>query len=181
MARRRKKTGMDLDNIQDLFINLSLLGGVVLKRGSARAIKKAALHLERKFKERLNQEGSGRIYGSHQASAPGEPPSSEHGQLMGSITHVITGGSGPLPDPGGSTTNIKANVGTPLAKGRHLEEGYKTKPFGNQKMDDVFVAPRPWFGVTVDAEKGPIQKLIVFSLRDTFKKAKLKKSKKRKI
>ncbi|MCA9762957.1 MAG: hypothetical protein KC544_07510 [Gemmatimonadetes bacterium] len=59
----------------------------------------------------------------HQASAPGEPPAADTGELRASIEVQV--------EPG------LARVGTSLLKGRALERGFVTKQGG-------VVAPRPW-------------------------------------
>ena len=177
---QRKKTGMQIENVKVLLLNLSLLGGVVLQRGSKKAIKKAVLYLERKLKQKLSQQGSGQVYGAHQASAPGEPPTPETGELRASVTHNVTGGSiGTLPDPGGSITDARANVGTPLERGYHLEAGFHGRPYGNPRLPLVFVAARPWFYNTIGQEKGEVRTIIMVSLKDSLVKARLKKSKRR--
>ena len=187
---RRKKPGMKLENVGVLLYNLSLLGGPVLRRGGKKAVKKGAMHLERKLKERLSQAGSGVMYygskgsrgrrSSHRASAPGEPPAPWYGELRTSVTHNITGNKlGTLPDPGGTITNVKANVGTPLARGFALEVGYHGRPYGNLKLPLVYVAPRPWFYSTIEQEKGAVRNIIVATLKNAIVTAKLKKSKRR--
>ena len=64
---------------------------------------------------------SGRIYGKHQASAPGEYPKSLTGQLVASLFKRVS-----------SSTALTAEVGTGLDYGKFLE-------FGTSRM-----LPRPW-------------------------------------
>lgn len=190
MARSKKHIQAKFENVDILLINLSLLGGPVLRRGSKLAITNAALHLEGKLKEKLSRAGSGIMYygskgsrgrtSSHRASAPGEPPAPWYGELRASVTHSITGGkSSALPAPGGTPENVRAHVGTPLARGFALEAGYHGRPYGNLKLPLVYVAPRPWFYNTIEQEKGAIRNIIVATLKNTLATAKLKKSKRR--
>lgn len=65
---------------------------------------------------------------SDRASAPGEPPAVDTGQLRNSVTHVVEGD--------------RAYVGTPLSYGRFLEFGF-ILPNGTQ------VAPRPWMRTVI--------------------------------
>jgi hypothetical protein len=94
----------------------------------------------------LSQAGSGRTYTTtfyvdaqgrlrkgkarpaHTASAPGEPPAPDSGELRASVDFEVRDGV--------------AYVGTGLPKGRYLEEGYITA-WG------TLVAPRPWMGTVV--------------------------------
>lgn len=48
---------------------------------------RAALVLEGEWKQVLLTPGRGRMYGKHQASAPGDPPAPDSGTLQRSITH----------------------------------------------------------------------------------------------
>jgi len=77
---------------------------------------------------------SGRVYEkysprrTHQASAPGQPPMTDTGQLAGSI-NIVTG-------------TLRAKVGTPLMYGLFLE-------FGTRKMRQ-----RPWLRPAFEKERG---------------------------
>lgn len=185
MAKKRKKV-IELHNVDVLLLNLSLINTGALRRGAKRAVTRAAMHLERKLKEKLSQPGSGKIYQgkgrrhSHQASAPGEPPAPDDGELRRSVTHNVTGNKPKtLPNPGGILENPKANVGTPLARGFALEVGFHGYPYGNKKLPLVYVAPRPWFYNTIEEEKGEVRAIIRRTLKEALVTAKLKKSKRR--
>lgn len=76
----------------------------------------------------LSGNRTGRIYKvpgtqvTYTASAPGEPPAAQTGQLRNSVTAVVEN----------EDKSVKGIVGTELMKGLHLEKG-------TSKM-----APRPW-------------------------------------
>lgn len=61
-------------------INLAALEGIAEAKAEA-GIRRAALQGEARMKAILSQPGSGRVYGKHTASAPGEPPAPDTGQL----------------------------------------------------------------------------------------------------
>ena len=82
----------------------------------------------------LQGPGSGRTYRRgrviHQASAPGQPPATDHGRLIGSYTwQTGTDGKGPFVD-----------IGTSVAYAPHLE-------YGTSKM-----AARPHFRPAIEAQ-----------------------------
>lgn len=87
------------------------------------AVEKAAIVLEKHIKQTLSQRGTGRRYPrgkkTHQASAPGEPPAVDTGQLRASIRREKAG-------------LFTWRVGTGLEHAPHLE-------YGTSKM-----APRPF-------------------------------------
>lgn len=184
---KRLRAGIKVYGLDVLLANLSSLGGPVLTKASRKALWEAGAHLERKLKERLSQPGSGITYkrpgvktgryAMHKASAPGEPPAPDTGRLRSSITHNVTGklGKGTLPDPGGSKTKAKANIGTNVMYGYYLERGFRGRPYGNPKLAPIFVKARPWFYVTFEAEKGAVGRIIRESLRTSIATAKMKK------
>jgi HK97 gp10 family phage protein len=53
-------------------------------------VTKTVFDLEAHAKNLVSQPGRGRIYGSHQASAPGDPPATDLGDLVGSIRGEMT-------------------------------------------------------------------------------------------
>jgi hypothetical protein len=99
---------------------LQRLGTVIRTEG--KAALRAAIVLEGVIKKMLNHPGTGRIYRSaahrlgsrrkimHQASAPGEPPAPDLGDLKRSIGHEVVNG--------------KLRVGTGLKRAAALEFGY---------------------------------------------------------
>jgi hypothetical protein len=116
----------------------------------ARIMEKKAVEVEAVAKALLLLPGSGRMYfpgvltfasggkiysnfstggraTSHQASAPGEPPASDTGSLLGSVSHQIK-----------VAETVYARVGTPLAHGLYLERGT------HRQDGTVGMLPRPW-------------------------------------
>ncbi len=61
-------------------INLTALEGLAEQR-AVKGLQRAALAGEAITKANLSRPGSGRLYGKHQASAPGEPPAVDTGRL----------------------------------------------------------------------------------------------------
>lgn len=61
-------------------INLTALEGLAEQR-AVKGLQRAALAGEAITKANLSRPGTGRIYGKHQASAPGEPPAPDSGEL----------------------------------------------------------------------------------------------------
>lgn len=114
-----------------------------LREPITEGIEQSALKLE-VAAERLIQHGgrSGTIRKvtkggkRHQASAPGEPPKSDTGRLVGSIRHQI------------ARDGLSAVVGTNLKYGRHLE-------FGTKRMK-----ARPWLMPTWKKNLSGIKRLI---------------------
>lgn len=84
--------------------------------------------LVNEIKLTLSQPGTGRVYGNHQASAPGEPPAVDTGQLRNSITA----------DTGQDEIGPYVDVGSSLEKAAYLE-------FGTSTID-----PRPFMRPSVE-------------------------------
>lgn len=84
------------------------------------AIKAKAERLKAELKAELSKPGGGHIYGTHQASLPGEPPAPDTTALRSSVNWRIL-------DP----MTVRVYVGTEYAA--HLEYGTRT------------IAPRPFF------------------------------------
>jgi hypothetical protein len=106
----------------------------------------AAVHMQREFKIAVNNKGSGRIYitkkgrkkaKAHQASAPGDPPAKELGDLGRSIQVDRT-----------EIQSLKARVGTPFEYGFFLE-------YGTSRM-----AARPWFTPTIRTQQDAIAAIM---------------------
>lgn len=56
-----------------------------LPQRTGRVVAQIAHELEADIKERMDEPKSGRWYGAHQASAPGEAPAIDDGQLVNSV------------------------------------------------------------------------------------------------
>lgn len=56
-----------------------------LEKKAAREVARHALGLQAEWREVLSQKGSGRVYGGHQASAPGEAPAVDTGALRNAV------------------------------------------------------------------------------------------------
>lgn len=83
----------------------------------AKDLERRGIKIEGRAKELASTPGAGRVYRrrgvEHQASAPGQPPAPDTGQLRASITHSA----------GEDDQSVFVDVGTNLATGRFLEEG----------------------------------------------------------
>ncbi len=71
-------------NNQGLAILIQRIEARAREKGAAAAAA-AALVFEAQLKIELSQPGTGRVYGNHQASAPGEPPAPDTGTLRASV------------------------------------------------------------------------------------------------
>lgn len=93
-----------------------------------RSVMRCVLVFEKQIKLELSRPGHGRLYKRgknrwHQASAPGEPPAVDYGDLRRSIGHELVGGAW--------------RVGTGLARASALE-------FGHVYPDGRVLLPRPF-------------------------------------
>jgi phage gpG-like protein len=106
-----------------------------LRKPAERAVMKAALRFERGIKTKLSnaEPRTGRMYGTHQASAPGEPPALKDGTLRRSITHTF-----PTWD---EDNRVSAEVGTALVYARILE-------WGGVAGNGARILPRPYIEST---------------------------------
>lgn len=128
-----------------------------LRAPTERAIMKATLYYERKVKEKLIGPRSGRIYGDHQASAPGEPPAAHHGDLRKSITHsdVIWEGD-----------NASAQVGSSHPAAQILEWGGIIRRVSSRGLSYIIrILPRPYFSATWLEEEARIQAILDRAVR----------------
>lgn len=111
-----------------------------LEKKAAQRVAALALELHAEIRENLSQKGSGRTYGSHQASAPGEPPAPDLGVLRNSVQAVMV-------HPLLWTVGVAGEI-------VHPESGSKMKviapalEFGSRRL-----APRPFIRPALDALK----------------------------
>lgn len=125
---------------------------VKLHAPAERAVLKGALYFERKVKQKLTGDRSGREYRigkrgrTYTASAPGEPPASKSGALRQSITHTMPEWTGDI---------VSSEVGTAQPYARILEYGGLT---GRDHATRIL--PRPYFGSTFVEEEAAINDIL---------------------
>ena len=125
-----------------------------LRQPTESAIMKATLYFEGRVKIKLNAQPprTGRIYGTHQASAPGEPPAPLSTDLRKSITHTDVIWEGDI---------ASAQVGTDKPYARILEFGgiiNRVSPKGKHYV--IRILPRPYFGATWLEEEAKLQSIL---------------------
>jgi len=65
------------------------------EHNAERLIAKAAMMVQGRIVDSIQRDPkTGRVYGDHQASAPGQPPATDKGQLVRSITMSVEGTDG---------------------------------------------------------------------------------------
>ena len=150
-----------------LWPGLSDIGEVEMKKmrqPAESAVLKALLLFERSVKLKLNAdiERTGIVYGSdrnargqfrhqHQASAPGEPPAPQSGDLRKSITH-----DGPTWDG----DEVSGEVGTNIPYARILEFGGVT---GRGHLTRIL--PRPYMAPTFIEQRTAIETILATAVR----------------
>lgn len=122
-----------------------------LRQPTEIAISKATLYFEGRVKKKLGATPArtGRMYGDHQASAPGEPPAPLTTDLRRSITHTPVIWDGDV---------ASAEVGTDRPYGRILE-------FGGVAGHGARILPRPYFASTWLEEEARIQEILDHAVR----------------
>ena len=132
------------------------------EKNVSEAVTKFAFLVDHKAKEKLKKRGKGRVYEqgkfyprgggggvfkrelpTHQASAEGDPPSTDSGRLVSSIRPVLTGR---MSAEVGSLSNIAVYGGM-------LEEGTKN------------MAARPWLEPTLRENEGALQGLFTAAIK----------------
>jgi phage gpG-like protein len=131
-----------------------------LRRPTEIAITKATLYFEGRVKRKLGATPArtGRVYGDHQASAPGEPPAPLSTDLRRSITHTPVMWEGDI---------ASAQVGTALPYAMILEWGgviRRVSKKGNAYV--IRILPRPYFASTWLEEEARIQAILDGAVRN---------------
>lgn len=112
-----------------------------LEKKAAQRVAALALEYHADLRETLSQPGAGRQYGSHTASAPGDPPAVNRGVLRNAVQAVQLD---PLTWAVGVVGNIKhPDSGSPMSVIAPSLE------FGTRRG----LAPRPFVRPTLDAFK----------------------------
>lgn len=120
-----------------------------LKAPAEAAVLNAALIYESAVKRKLTGPRSGRLYGSHQASAPGEPPALWSGELRRSISHTM-----PIWDNDG---RVFANVGTRLVYAAILE-------WGGYAGNGARILPRPYMESTFIEQRSRLERALAVAV-----------------
>ena len=124
-ASRVKIVGID-----DLNQKFKALGKVASGRQLGQAALAGAMQIETYVKLSMGEIKSGRMYGEHQASAPGEPPAIDTGALVNSIISELQETT---------ATSATAAAGTNMDYGAALEYGtprVAARPFMRPAIDD---------------------------------------------
>jgi hypothetical protein len=127
---------------------------VLLRRIEAavqQATEESADDLVEKMRARLREPKSGRPYGAagtHVASAPGEPPATDTGNLERSTQS--------RPIPGGAEVFVSEAASYAAL---YLEEG---SPSGR-------IAPRPWFWPTAEQHRDDYERALARALREALR------------
>lgn len=131
-----------------------------------KAIRKGALQIRRTATVSIRRPGTGQLYTHrfftdasgkvrpltgvsrppHRASAPGQPPASDTGTLLGSVEMVLFDGG------------LAAEVGTRLDYGKFLE-------FGTSKM-----AARPWLSPAWETHRKEIVRNVAAEMNKLFRR-----------
>jgi HK97 gp10 family phage protein len=120
--------------------------------GIGKALAASVVQMDAYAKDKIQGGGrTGRVYRrrsvSHQASAPGEYPKTDTGQLVASLFFRVGG------------DRLSAFFGTRLDYGRYLE-------FGTVNM-----RPRPWLKPTLQANAKSISERVAKAVQEALKKA----------
>lgn len=119
-----------LKGLDELDINLEKIVDAVTGAQLIKALEAGYFVFEGESKNLIREPGTGRTYGRHQASAPGEPPATDTGALLNN-----------WPEPTGKRTAKGASVegGPGQEYAKHLELGTSktaARPFMRPALDD---------------------------------------------
>lgn len=101
-----------------------------------RFVKKGADVIEQALRASMAEPKTGRMYGKHRASAPGESPAVDSSNLIGSIAQVFP-------------STLEALIGTPVVYAGYLERG-----------TDGRMAARPLWEVTAKESLPTLEKIL---------------------
>lgn len=123
-----------------------------MRSGIGQALGASVVQLDAYAKQQIQGGGrSGRVYRrgrvTHQASAPGEYPKTDTGQLVASLFFRV------------GSDKLSAFFGTKLAYGKYLE-------FGTSRMK-----ARPWLRRTLKANADAIRKRVAEAINEALRKA----------
>jgi HK97 gp10 family phage protein len=121
------------------------------RAGIGRALAQSVVQLDAYARQKIQSGGrSGRVYRrrgiAHQASAPGEFPKTDRGQLVASLYFRV------------AANKLSAFFGTKLNYGRYLE-------YGTSRM-----RARPWLAPTLKANAGVIRKRMTDAVAEAIRK-----------
>ncbi len=131
-------------------VNNSAILAVRLAAEVGAAIKGLGEAFADDMRRDLQSSKSGRIYGSHQASAPGESPASDTGRLLGTVGSEMTGPMETVASIGGSAAPYEAD---------HLEFG---SPGGQ-------IAPRPLITPMAEVYKPLVVAAVTKAVQDALR------------
>lgn len=142
---------MAVRNADKIIRKLSQLP-IDLRAGIGTALATSAVQMDAYAKQKIQGGGrSGRVHRrrsvTHQASAPGEFPKTDRGQLVASLFFKV------------AADKLSAFFGTKLAYGKYLE-------YGTTRM-----APRPWLRPTLKANEASIVARLKQAVADAIRKA----------
>lgn len=113
------------------------------KKAEKKATTKAVIHIQNAAKDMLSKPGQGERYGDHRASAPGDPPASDTGNLRRTISRKVDR----------NLWGFVGYVGTPEKYGAGLERGTSE------------VEPRPWLKPTMKEERKEVKEIYKAELK----------------
>lgn len=126
-------------------INLAAMEGLAQAK-AVKGIQRAALQGEARVKAILSQPGSGRMYGKHQASAPGEPPAPDSGQLRAATQ---------------ADTQVREDGADLVGRIVANKEYAHALEVGTER-----IAPRPYFGVLATDHADELRQAFIQGARE---------------
>lgn len=106
----------------------------------SRFVRKGAAHIEGQLKVSMAEPKTGRKYGKHVASAPGESPAVDSSNLTGSISQIFP-------------STLEAEIGTPVIYAPFLEDGTEN------------IDPRPLWARTAREALPTLENMLAAEIR----------------